>query len=59
VGDSLEGQAPLPDTARRTVASSSIDSLRIQTTDAGKTLIVGTGVAIALLLAYTQGLNFK
>lgn len=59
VGDSLAGHAPLPDTTRRAMAVTTIDSLRAQTTDAGKTLIVGTAVAITVLLAYTQGLNFK
>jgi hypothetical protein len=33
-----------------------IDSLRTQTVDPGKMLIVGTGVAIALALWYAQGL---
>ena len=58
-GDSLVGRAPLPDTTRRAVVLTTIDSLRIQATDAGKTLIVGVGVAIVALLAYAQGLNFK
>jgi hypothetical protein len=40
-------------------ALSDIDSLRAQTTDLGKTLIVGTGVTMVALLAWTQGLNFK
>ena len=59
VGDSLVGRAPLPDTTRRAVALTTIDSLRTQTADAGKALIVGTGVAIVALLAYASGLNFK
>lgn len=59
VGDSLVGREPLPDGIRRTVALISVDSLRIQATDPGKVLIMGTGVAIAALLAYAQGLNFK
>jgi hypothetical protein len=49
-GDSLVGRGPLPDTTRRAIALTTIDSLRVQTTDAGKVVIVGTGVAIALLL---------
>jgi hypothetical protein len=57
VGDSLVGHRPLPDTTRRTVALTAIDSLRIQTTDVGKAVIVGTGVALAVLLAYSQGLQ--
>jgi hypothetical protein len=59
VGDSLVGHAPLPDTTLRTVALSTIDSVRTQTFDLSKTLIVGTGVSIALVLAWAQGLNFK
>jgi hypothetical protein len=55
VGDSLMGHRPLPDTTRRAVALTTIDSLRVQTTDLGKTLIVGTGVGLALLLAYAEG----
>ncbi len=58
-GQPVPARHSLPDTARRTVANTTIDSLRIQTTDAGKTLIVGSGVAIALLLAFAQGLSFK
>jgi hypothetical protein len=57
VGDSLVGQGPFADTTRRAVALTSIDSLLVQTTDMGKTLIVGTGVAIALLLAYAEGVE--
>ena len=57
VGDSLIGHRPLPDTARSAVALTTIDSIRVQTTDVGKSFIVGTGVAIAVLLAYTQGLG--
>ena len=57
VGDSLVGRAPYPDTTRSTVALSAIDSLRTQTTDMGKMLIVGTGVAIAVLYAYAKGLG--
>jgi hypothetical protein len=55
VGDSLVGRAPHPDTTRTAVALSAIDSLRTQQIDMGKTLIVGTGVALALLYAYAQG----
>ena len=57
VGDSLVGHRPLPDTTRLAVALPTIDSLRVQTIDAGKVLIVGTGVTLALLLAYAQGLE--
>jgi len=57
VGDSLVGHRPVPETARVAVARTTIDSIRVQTTDIGKSLIVGTGVAIAVLLAYTQGLQ--
>jgi len=57
VGDSLVGQGPLPDTARRIVPLATIDSLRIQTADMGKSLIVGSGVAILLGLAYLQNLQ--
>ena len=55
VGDSLVGHRPLPDT--RTVPLTAIDSLRIQTTDVGKRVIVGSGVALVVLLAYSQGLQ--
>lgn len=47
VGDSLEGQGVLPDTTRRSIATAEIDSIRIQTIDPGKILIVGTGLAVA------------
>ncbi len=57
VGDSLVGHRPVPESARVAVARTTIDSIRVQTTDIGKSLIVGTGVAIAVLLAYTQGLQ--
>ena len=57
VGDSLVGHQPVPETARVAVARTTIDSIRVQTTDIGKSLIVGTGVALAVLLAYTQGLQ--
>ena len=57
VGDSLVGHDPLPDTTRRAFALTSIDSLRAQTTDMGKTLIVGTGVGLAVLYAYAKGLG--
>lgn len=50
-GDSLVGRQPLPDTTRRAVALSAIDSLRAQTFDPGKVLIVGTGVAMAVVYA--------
>jgi hypothetical protein len=57
VGDSLVGRAPYPDTTRSAVALSAIDSLRTQATDMGKTLIVGTAVAMALLYTYAKGLG--
>lgn len=57
VRDSLVGRAPLPDTSQSAVPLAGVDSVRIQTADPGKTLIVGTGVAMALLLAYLQGLR--
>jgi hypothetical protein len=34
-----------------------VDSLRIQHVDAGKAVIVGSGVAIVLFLAYLDGLQ--
>ena len=55
VGDSLVGQAPSPDNTRRTVPLTTIDSLRIQDADMGKVVIVGTGVLIAVALAYAAG----
>jgi hypothetical protein len=57
VGDSLVGHRALPDTARAAVALNAIDSVRAQTTDMGKVLIVGTGVALAVLLVYAEGLE--
>ena len=57
LGDSLVGQGPYPDTTRRTVALSDIDSLRTQTFDPGKMLIVGTGVAMAVVFAFAQSLG--
>ena len=47
VGDSLQGPGAHPDTTRRSIAVSEIDSIRIQTIDPGKMLIVGTGLAVA------------
>lgn len=58
VDDSLVGRAAEPDTTRHSVALASIDSVRVQELDLGKVLIVGTGVAIAALLLWAQGLNF-
>ena len=55
LADSLVGYGPSPDTTRRAVALTTIDSLRVETTDAGKVVIVGTGVAIAMLLAWADG----
>ena len=57
VGDSLVGRAPLPDTTRRAVPLMAIDSVRMQSTDMGKTLIVSSAAAIAVLLAYSSGLG--
>jgi hypothetical protein len=57
LGDSVVGQAPSPDNTRRTVPLTAIDSLRIQDTDMGKVVIVGTGVLIALTLVYAEGLK--
>jgi hypothetical protein len=54
LGDSLVGRGPLPDTTRRAVDRTTIDSLRVQTTDVGKAVIVGSGVAIAVLLVLAQ-----
>jgi hypothetical protein len=56
-GDSLVGRRPLPDTSSQFVSLRTIDSVRIQTTDLGKTFIVGSGVGIMLLLVYLQGLQ--
>lgn len=58
-GDSLVGHLPLPDTVRHAVALATIDSVRVQDMDPGKMLIVGTGVAMAVLYAFAQGLNFR
>jgi hypothetical protein len=57
VGDSLVGRALYPDTTRSAVALSTIDSIRTQQTDLGKTLIVGTAVGMAVLYAYANGLR--
>jgi hypothetical protein len=57
VGDSLVGRAPDPDTTQSTVALSAIDSLRTETFDMGKALIVGTGVTLALLYAYASNVG--
>ncbi len=56
-GDTLTARASLPDTGRLTVPLAAIDSVRIQRVDPGKTVIVGSGVAIVLLLAYLGGLQ--
>jgi hypothetical protein len=56
-GDILMARAALPDTARLAVPLSAIDSVRIQRGDPGKAVIVGSGIAIVLLLAYAQGLQ--
>lgn len=57
VGDSLVGRGPAPDTTRRAMPLTKIDSVRTQTTDLGKTLIVGSGLGIVLLLVYLRGLQ--
>jgi hypothetical protein len=59
VDDSLVGRAALPDTTRRSGALASIDSVRAQDFDMGKALIVGTGVAIALLLAVASNFDME
>jgi hypothetical protein len=59
VGDSLVGPKQLPDSTPHAVALTAIDSVRVQDTDPGKMLIVGTGVGLAVLYAFVQGLNFK
>jgi hypothetical protein len=59
VGDSLVGLEPLPDSTRHAVALTAIDSIRVHDMDPGKMLIVGTGVGLAVLYAFVQGLNFK
>ena len=56
-GDFLVGRAWLPDSTPPMVPLSTIDSIRVQTTDAGKSIVVGSGVSIVLLLAYLQGLR--
>jgi hypothetical protein len=57
VGDSLVGRAPYPDTTRTSVALSAIDSVRVQEADLGKILIVGTGVAMAVVYAFAKSLG--
>ena len=59
VDDSLVGRAALPDTTQRSVALASSDSVRAQDFDMGKALIVGTGVAIALLLAVASSFDME
>ena len=54
LGDSLVGRRPVPDTTRLVLALSSFDSVRTQTPDFGKMLILGTGVGIALFYAYVN-----
>ena len=56
-GDSLVGRAPAPDTIRRAFPLATVDSVRMKDIDMGKVLIVGTGVLIALALAYGAGLQ--
>jgi hypothetical protein len=45
---------PVADTTQLALALSSIDSVRTQTPDLGKMLILGTGVGIALFYAYVN-----
>ncbi len=59
VDDSLVGRGAELDTTRRSVALASIDSVRIQDLDLGKVLIVGAGVAIAVLLAVASGFEME
>lgn len=59
LGDSLLGRGAEPDTTSHSIALASIDSVRIQTVDMGKVLIVGTGVGIALLLAAASGFDME
>ena len=54
-GDSLVGRAPAPDTTRRAFPLARVDSVRMQDIDMGKVVIVATGAAIAVLLAYAAG----
>ena len=56
-GDTLMARAALPDTGRLAVPLSAIDSVRIQRGDPGKVVILGSGLAIVLLLAFAQGLQ--
>jgi hypothetical protein len=57
LGDSLVGQGVHPDTTRQTVALSAIDSLRTQEFDPGKMLIIGTGVAMAVVFYVASNLG--
>jgi hypothetical protein len=56
-GDSLVGRAPAPDTTRLAFSLATVDSVRMEDLDMGKVVIVGTGVLIALVLAYGAGLQ--
>ena len=57
VGDTFKAHAPPPDTSGIVMPLTAIDSLRIQHVDPGKAVIVGSGVAIVLFLAYLDGLQ--
>ena len=54
-GDSLVGRVPAPDTTRRAFPLATVDSVRMKDIDMGKVVIVATGAAIALALAYASG----
>lgn len=56
-GDTLKARASPPDTSGLALPLAAIDSIRIQRVDPGKAVIVGSGVAIVLLLAYLDGLQ--
>ena len=51
VDDSLVGRLPDPDTTELAFAVSSIDSLRTQSLDAGKMVILGAAVGVAVFYA--------
>ena len=57
VGDSLEGEGAHPDTTQRSIAMSEIDSIRTQTIDPGKMLIVGTGLAVAVVFVVASSFS--
>ena len=49
--DSVSGQGVWPDSGRLVVPRDAVDSLRIQTEDPGKILIIGVAAGIGLLYA--------